>query len=86
MERISEEEIKNIFAEHGLWSLVEDISDDGDGDNLQLTKEGLEAHRMIESILEKHNTLSIENLFEEYKKLYTVNLKNTQNEKSNKKG
>ena len=33
---------KEIFASFGLWSLVEDISDDGDGegDNLQLTKDG----------------------------------------------
>lgn len=56
MERISEEETKELFAEWGLWSLVEDISDDGDGtgDALQLTKEGLEAHRMIEELLEEH--------------------------------
>lgn len=33
---------KEIFASFGLWSLVDDISDDGDGqgDNLQLTKDG----------------------------------------------
>jgi hypothetical protein len=33
---------KEIFASFGLWSLVEDISDDGDGegDSLQLTKDG----------------------------------------------
>jgi len=45
--------IKELFAEWGLWSLVEDISDDGDGvgDNLQLTKEGSEAQRMIEQLL-----------------------------------
>ena len=52
--------MKDIFTEWEkefkfLWSLVEDISDDGDGegDNLQLTKEGLEAHRMIEQLLEE---------------------------------
>ena len=52
------ENIKELFAEWGLWSLVEDISDDGDGtgDNLQLTKEGLEAHRMIEELLEERET------------------------------
>lgn len=55
MRRIGEEEIKELFAEWGLWSLVEDISDDGDGegDALQLTKEGLEAHRMVEELLEE---------------------------------
>lgn len=49
------ENIKEIFASFGLWSLVEDVSDDGDGigDDLQLTKEGLEAHRMIEELLEE---------------------------------
>ena len=49
----TEENIKELFAGWGLWSLVEDISDDGDGtgDNLQLTKEGLEAKRMIEQLL-----------------------------------
>ena len=49
------ENIKELFAEWGLWSLVEDISDDGDGtgDNLQLTKEGSEAQRMIEQELDK---------------------------------
>lgn len=33
---------KEMFASFGLWSLVDDISDDGDGqgDNLQLTKDG----------------------------------------------
>lgn len=33
---------REVFAGFGLWSLVEDISDDGDGkgDNLQLTKDG----------------------------------------------
>lgn len=34
-----EENIKELFAEWGLWSLVEDVSDDGDG-NLQLTHRG----------------------------------------------
>lgn len=54
MKRISEEEIKNLFAEWGLWSLVKDISDDGDGqgDNLQLTREGKEAHRMIKELID----------------------------------
>ena len=49
------ENIKEIFASFGLWSLVEDISDDGDGigDDLQLTKEGEEARRMIERELDK---------------------------------
>ena len=49
------ENIKELFAEWGLWSLVEDISDDGDGtgDNLQLTKEGSEAQRMIDQELDK---------------------------------
>ena len=49
------ENIKEIFASFGLWSLVEDISDDGDGigDDLQLTKEGEEARRMIEQELDK---------------------------------
>jgi hypothetical protein len=43
------QEFKDKFAEWGLWSLVEDISDDGDGtgDNLQLTKQGEEAVKMI---------------------------------------
>jgi len=33
---------KELLASFGLWLLVEDISDDGDGkgDNLQLTKDG----------------------------------------------
>ena len=45
MSRIETEELKELFAEWGLWSLIDDISDDGDGhgDNLQLTKEGLES-------------------------------------------
>ncbi|NLB11806.1 hypothetical protein GX830_00295 [Candidatus Dojkabacteria bacterium] len=49
------ENIKELFAEWGLWSLVEDISDDGDGegDNLQLTPEGKEASRMVEQELDK---------------------------------
>ena len=49
------ENIKEIFASFGLWSLVEDISDDGDGigDDLQLTKEGEEARRMIDQEIEK---------------------------------
>jgi len=54
MSRIETEELKELFAEWGLWSLIDDISDDGDGhgDNLQLTKEGLEAERMIDRLLE----------------------------------
>ena len=49
------EEYKEKFVEWGLWSLVEDISDDGDGegDNLQLTKEGKEASRMIKQLLDE---------------------------------
>ena len=49
------ENIKELFAEWGLCSLVEDISDDGDGigDDLQLTKEGEEARRMIDQELDK---------------------------------
>lgn len=49
------EEWRELFAEWGLWSLVEDISDDGDGqgDNLQLTKEGREAYRMIKGLLDE---------------------------------
>ena len=54
MSRIETEELKELFAEWGLWSLIDDISDDGGGhgDNLQLTKEGLEAERMIDRLLE----------------------------------
>lgn len=54
MNKIETEDIKELFAEWGLWSLIDDISDDGDGhgDNLQLTKEGLEAERMIDRLLE----------------------------------
>ena len=54
MSRIEIDELKELFAEWGLWSLIDDISDDGDGhgDNLQLTKEGLEAERMIDRLLE----------------------------------
>ena len=54
MSRIETEELKELFAEWGLWSLIDDISDDGDGhgDNLQLTKEGLEAGRMMDRLLE----------------------------------
>ena len=54
MSRIEIDELKELFAEWGLWSLVDDISPDGDGhgDNLQLTKEGLEAKRMIGRLLE----------------------------------
>ena len=53
MNKIETEDIKELFAEWGLWSLVDDISPDGDGhgDNLQLTKEGLEAERMINLLL-----------------------------------
>lgn len=53
MSRIETDELKELFAEWGLWSLVDDISPDGDGhgDNLQLTKEGLEAERMINLLL-----------------------------------
>jgi hypothetical protein len=55
MSKIEIDELKELFAEWGLWSLVDDISDDGDGhgDNLQLTKEGLEAERMIDRLLEE---------------------------------
>jgi len=54
MSKIEIDELKELFAEWGLWSLIDDISDDGDGhgDNLQLTKEGLEAERMIDRLLE----------------------------------
>ena len=50
---MNNEDIKELFAEWGLWSLIDDISDDGDGhgDNLQLTKEGLEAERMLNLLL-----------------------------------
>lgn len=56
------EEWKELFAEWGLWSLVEDISDDGDGhgDNLQLTKEGREAYRMIKGLLEERERWAID--------------------------
>lgn len=49
------ENIKEIFASFGLWSLVKDFSDDGTGigDDLQLTKEGSEVQRMIEQELDK---------------------------------
>lgn len=49
------ENIKEIFASFGSWPLVEDFSDDGTGigDDLQLTKEGEEARRMIERELDK---------------------------------
>lgn len=55
MSRIEVDELKELFAEWGLWSLVDDISPDGDGhgDNLELTKEGLEAERMINQLLEE---------------------------------
>ena len=54
MNKIETEDIKELFAEWGLWSLIDDISPDGDGhgDNLQLTKEGLEAERMINLLLD----------------------------------
>jgi len=54
MKKIETEDIKELFAEWGLWSLIDDISPDGDGhgDNLQLTKEGLEAERMINLLLD----------------------------------
>jgi len=54
MSRIEVDELKELFAEWGLWSLVDDISPDGDGhgDNLELTREGLEAKRMIDRLLE----------------------------------
>lgn len=54
MSRIEIDELKELFAEWGLWSLVDDISPDGDGhgDNLQLTNEGLEAERMINLLLD----------------------------------
>jgi hypothetical protein len=47
--------IKERFMEYGLWSLVEDTSDDGDGkgDDLQLTKEGAEAVKMIIELVEE---------------------------------
>jgi len=53
MNKIETEDIKELFAEWGLWSLIDDVSPDGDGhgDNLQLTKEGLEAERMINLLL-----------------------------------
>ena len=53
MNKIETEDIKELFAEWGLWSLIDDVSHDGDGhgDNLQLTKEGLEAERMINLLL-----------------------------------
>jgi len=55
MNKIETEDIKELFAEWGLWSLIDDVSPDGDGhgDNLQLTKEGLEAERMINQLLEE---------------------------------
>ena len=53
------EKKKELFAEWGLWSLVEDISDDGDGegDNLQLTPEGERwniNNRRTQLLLRKH--------------------------------
>ena len=90
MERISEEEVKNLFAEWGLWSLVEDISDDGDGegDNLQLTKEGLKAHKMIERLLEERRVMGIDELFAKYREMCEVDLtllNKKKNEKVSKK-
>lgn len=57
-------EWREKFAEWGLWSLVEDISDDGDGegDNLQLTKEGKEASRMIEQLLDERERELLEDI------------------------
>ena len=62
------ENIKEIFASFGLWSLVEDVSDDGDGigDDLQLTKEGEEARRMIEQQLDKAREEVLTELQEEF--------------------
>jgi len=53
MSKIEIDELKELFAAWGLWSLIDDISDDGDGhgDNLELTREGLEAKRMIDQLL-----------------------------------
>ena len=46
---------REIFASFGLWSLVEDISDDGggNGDELQLTKDGELLLSDIEQEIEK---------------------------------
>ena len=46
---------REIFAGFGLWSLVEDISEDGDGkeDKLQLTKDGELLLSDIEQEIEK---------------------------------
>ena len=60
------ENIEELFAEWGLWGLVEDISDDGDGegDDLQLTKEGLEAERMIDQLLSERRKETLQEIFE----------------------
>ena len=72
------ENIKELFAEWGLWSLVEDISDDGDGtgDNLQLTKEGSEAQRMIDQELDKAREEGYEKLIEVFNNLKNEDLVN----------
>lgn len=46
---------REILAGFGLWNLVEDISDDGDGkgDELQLTKDGKLLVSEIEQEIEK---------------------------------
>lgn len=49
-----EENIKELFAEWGLWSLVEDASDDGDG-NLQLTHRGRMFVEELSKLLKNDN-------------------------------
>ena len=64
-----------ILAGFGLWNLVEDISDDGDGKGgeLQLTKDGKLLVSEIEQEIEKARK-DIYSEFLEYKKSYIENI------------
>ena len=48
---VDKNDLAQQLASHGLWDLVEDISDDGDG-LLQLTEKGEKVWESVENILD----------------------------------
>ncbi len=59
-----EKDWKEVFASYGLWTLVEDVSDDGDG-VFELTKDGKMLEEEIEEAIRMMKEEYITELFGE---------------------
>ena len=67
MGKESEDNIKELFANLGLWSLVKDINEDlldGEDDTLQFTEQGLKAYKMIERLLNERERTVLEEVLD----------------------